>query len=194
MTNELRTEHDEMVSRLRAANPDELARIDARVPDRAKPNGATATTILKLRAVQLRNALASTAANSTTANKPAVVAHTVTTDQLECLAVEIFGRAALPKIDTMPDPEKRTAIMRELWQAHVTVPGLKIEAQPGWYRVEYLDRVCQTIAAYRQAKVHEFLAVTPPPPAGSAMDRAAFNQLSPRAQSDFCLNGGRITD
>ncbi|NBV24653.1 MAG: hypothetical protein EBS05_22380 [Proteobacteria bacterium] len=131
---------------------------------------------------------------SAVSQKPAVVAHTVTTDQLECLAVEIFGRAALPKIDTMPDHEKRTAIMRDLWQAHVTVPGLKIEAQPGWYRVENLDRVCQTIAAYRQAKVHEFLAVTPPPPASSAMDRAAFNQLSPLAQLEHCRNGGRIID
>ncbi|NDF01226.1 MAG: hypothetical protein EB034_23615, partial [Verrucomicrobia bacterium] len=61
-------------------------------------------------------------------HQPAVAAHTVTTAKLEELAAQVFGEGALPPLAGLSDAEKRTALAREFWQAHLDVPGAEVSA------------------------------------------------------------------
>ncbi|NBV25687.1 MAG: hypothetical protein EBS05_27765, partial [Proteobacteria bacterium] len=129
--------------------------------------------------------------------KPAVAAHTVTTAKLEELAAQVFGEGALPPLAGLSDAEKRTALAREFWQAHLDVPGAEVSAADAhakhWRRADKLTGVFATIAAYRQQRADAFLG-RPPTDTTDRMPRAAFNELHPRQQLEFCRNGGQVTD
>ena len=130
------------------------------------------------------------------APNPAAASPAVSTATLEALADHVFGSGALPSIEGMSNDEKRAALTREFWMAHLSVPGLQVSAADAhanhWRRAEKLSGVFATIRAYRQARVNAFLGCKPED--NAAMPRAAFNALSPRAQSEFCRNNGRITE